>query len=87
MSDWNEKQIEFLKSNVVPSARKSYGKFKPILVISIPGSSIKQTEVVGRSEFKHSRGTIFDTKIEAIEYAQNVINKRIEYCLSQIKNK
>ena len=81
METWSQKQAAFLKANVKAGYRKSYDQFKPILVTTIPGRTDKLTEVIGRSEFKRSRGILFNSKEEAVEYAQGILERRIQDCL------
>lgn len=64
-----------------PSARKSYGSYKPILVYKrIPGCNTANTEVLGRefADGRMARGTVFSDRNEAIAFAENCKQGRIK---------
>jgi hypothetical protein len=61
------------------TARKSYGKYKPVL--KHPLAWGWRTEVVGRARNAnrtYERGNVYDTKAEAIAYADKIRLMRIE---------
>lgn len=94
----HERRAEAIRANCKPSARKSFGSYKP-LIIHNPGPW-QRTEVVGsraetryrvsdghnhdvRTAYTHyERGVTFPERADAIEYAAKVIERRIAAALA-----
>lgn len=69
-----------------PSARKSLGEYKPIL--QRREGSLVRTEVLARASYpghKFARGLMFATREEAVAYAEEVRQQRIDDCIARAK--
>lgn len=71
---------------LVPSARKSLGEYKPIL--SRNEGVLVRTEVLARAASRNidgnktfARGLVFKTREEAVAFAQEIKQARINDCL------
>ena len=67
-----------------PSARKSLGEYKPIL--QRREGRLIRTEVLARASCpgnKFARGLVFKTRDEAVAYAAEVKQQRIDDCIAR----
>ena len=90
MSHYLQRELDAHRA-ATPSARKSLGEYKPLLVRTGVPAGLR-TEVLARAEPRnidgnrtYARGRVFPTRAEAIAYAAEIKQTRIDECLSRAK--
>lgn len=79
----NRLDILNILASTQANARKSFGSYKPVLQRKL-NSYKKHTEVLGQGG-NRTRGLTFPTKEEATEYAQSILNERIERAQREVE--
>jgi|SRR5687768_4017823 len=76
----------------VPSARKSLGEFKPVMIYLVGPNKTKRTEVLAMANQHnvdgnrtYERGWTFQTREEAVKFAEGIKQFRIEECVARAK--
>lgn len=89
MSHYLQRELDAHRATT-PSARKSLREYKPLLVRK--EGCLVRTEVLARAEPRnidgnktYARGLVFPTRAEAIAYAAEIKQTRIDDCLSRAK--